>query len=81
MTETSFERRERRDRELDAFIRSKPEPMATAEEVLEVPCRTCGAEAGTACDTSHGRPTLLFIIFPGFGSHTSRYQDRSGDLR
>lgn len=83
-TETSFERQSRRDRELDAFIRSGPEPMATPEQVLEVPCGTCGAEAGAECDTTFPRPSLLGMVFPagGLGKfHTSRYQDRSGDHR
>ena len=82
MTETRFERRERRDREMDEFLRSKPEPMATAAEVLEVACRACGAEAGAACDFGRLKFSLLGLAFPGLHMfHSRRYADRSGDPR
>lgn len=70
--------------ELVAFLRAGPyEPLVTREQVLEVPCAHCGAEAGAECDTSFPRPAMFAgLALRGMrGIHMSRYQDVAHDPR
>ena len=79
----SWEDRNRQSRDLLRFLRSGPyEPMASRDEVLKIPCGSCGAEAGASCDTAFPRPTMIWGIFRGFGDiHLRRYLDRTHDPR
>jgi hypothetical protein len=78
---TRLEQREREGKALSAFLRNGPyESLATHDEVLEIACRSCGAEPGQPCATTLQRPSLLWTVFRGFGSiHLRRYQDRTHD--
>lgn len=84
----TFEQRQERARQLyDALIffrRHGPlEPMATREQVLEIPCVFCGAEAGSECSTRFPRPAMFAgMALRGLsGVHMRRYQDRAHDPR
>jgi hypothetical protein len=77
---TRVEERQRRGERMAAFWRSRPEPMATLAEVLEVPCATCGAEAGAGCAPAPAR--ILGLALPSLASvHTRRYLDLTHDPR
>jgi len=78
----TYEQRQARDAAHTAFLRSKPEPMATAAEVLAVGCPTCGVEGGVPCEFSRYPFSLLGLVFRSVASfHTRRYQAASGDTR
>ena len=84
----SFEVRQERGRRLwDAlrwFQHNGPyEPLATREQVLEIPCAHCGAEAGAECDTRFPRPAMFggTVLRGMSGVHMRRYQDRAHDPR
>jgi hypothetical protein len=69
--------------DLGAFLRAGPhEPIVTRAQVLEIPCRLCGVDAGAECVTSGMRPTFGGIALRGMaGVHLRRYQDVAHDPR
>jgi hypothetical protein len=85
VSETAAQRfdRQQQGNALKQFLRAGPyEPLATRDEVLEVPCSACAADAGSPCDTSFPRPSLAGLALRGFsGVHLRRYMDRTHDPR
>jgi hypothetical protein len=79
----SWEDPDRRSRGPLSFLHATPyEPLVSREEVLEIPCPSCGAETGIPCSTAFPRPSLAGLVFTGFRDvHLIRYQARTHDLR